>query len=277
MTVDCHLTCLPGCLPSHYTLQSARKRPSMAELLRHPWIQQHARRPSVPAASRAASDLHLPLHELGPPTFAELHRPSLHGAQSSRDLGGLLLSPPPGASSPLNATLRNSTLRATSPLLGQGGMRPTTASSSSRLGQQGAATRPGTPTAATLAATAAAIEASLPPSAFAVVAVQAEGALDSQSASSSPGHAGDSNRWQDGLEVDWQQQQQQQQQQLQQQQQPQQQQQQQQQQQRQQPTAAARLSTATSIQPSSPAVAAALTRDASFVSALSTTGAGMGE
>ena len=223
----------------------------MAELLRHPWILHHARRSSVPTASRAVSDMHLPLHELGTSPLSELHRPSLHGTQSSRDLAGLMLLPPPRASSPLNAPLHNSTLRATSPMPGQGGLRPTTSNSSSRLGLQSAATRPGTPTAATLAATAAAIEASLPPSAFVAAAAQAEGAFDTQSASGSPTHASGSNMWQDGMEVDWLPQQQ-----------------------RQQQAAATPLSTAISIQP---ALAAAATRDASFVSALSSTSAGMGE
>lgn len=81
----------------------------MAQLLLHPWIQLHARWPSIPATSPAMSDLHLPLQELagpGAPPFRELHRHSLHGAKSVRDFSSLLSPAPSGSPHLLTAMLQ---------------------------------------------------------------------------------------------------------------------------------------------------------------------------
>lgn len=152
--------------PRPTPVQSARKRPTMAQLLLHPWIQLHARRPSIPPPSPAASDLHLRLQELAghrAPPFSELHRHSLHGAKSVRDFSSLL-SPAPSGSPHLLTAMLQPALSMAGPSLtaaaaaaqdspasvwGSGSsnnstMRPTTASS--RLGP-GAGHRPVTPLA----------------------------------------------------------------------------------------------------------------------------------
>ena len=171
----------------------------MAELLRHPWILQHSRRPSAPPGSPAASSLHLPLHELvgeaGSP-FGELHRASLHGAKSCRDFGALLHAPSAGpagivgmlpsalsvTAAPLAAAAVDATVAAAA--------RPTT--SSSRLGLGGApGSRPRTPAAALLSAVGAARPAgpaaSLPTSPMAPAGPQASPAVGALHASPAGG------------------------------------------------------------------------------------------
>lgn len=61
-------------------MQSARKRPTVLDLLRHPWLQLHSSRRSMPS-HKAGMDL--PLEEVATPGF-ELHRQSMHGATTSR-------------------------------------------------------------------------------------------------------------------------------------------------------------------------------------------------
>lgn len=166
--------------------QSARKRPSMAELLRHPWILQHTRRPSTPTAS----PFHLPLHELageGASPFGELHRASLHGAKSCRDFGALLHAPSAGPAgfagmlSPAATATASSSLSAAAAAVAavdgaSAAARPTT--SSSRLGAGGSlGSRPGTPSAALLSTSAtasAARAAASPPSASPSAATRAQ-------------------------------------------------------------------------------------------------------
>lgn len=178
------------------TLQNARKRPSMAELLRHPWILQHSRRPSTPAARPAASPLHLPLHELagqeGSP-FGDLHRASLHGAKSCRDFGSLLHAPsagPAGFAGLLSPSISStaSSLAAAAAVIAVGegaaaAARPTT--SSTRLGPGGlAGVRPGTPFTAHLSTGAAAspvAAAAASPPASPSVATQAAAGVGSPS------------------------------------------------------------------------------------------------
>ncbi len=92
-------------------MQSARKRPTVAQLLLHPWIQLHVHRPSIPAPSPASSDLHMQLQGLaGPrgPPFSQLHRQSLHGAKSVRDFSALLSPAPSGSPHMLTALLQPS-------------------------------------------------------------------------------------------------------------------------------------------------------------------------
>lgn len=144
---------LPPRLPSPPLLQSARRRPSMAQLAHHPWILEHSRRRSQPAPA----DLHLPLHDLaggaGASPFSDLHRVSLHGANSCREFSALLMRPGtvgsllPPALSIEPVSLNEAAAAAISATASPGAAaRPTT--SSSRLG------RPITPGAAALAAAA---------------------------------------------------------------------------------------------------------------------------
>ncbi|KAL4424485.1 hypothetical protein ABPG77_006794 [Micractinium sp. CCAP 211/92] len=91
--------------------KSARKRPTVAQLLLHPWIQLHVHRPSISAPSPASSDLHMQLQGLaGPrgPPFSQLHRQSLHGAKSVRDFSALLSPAPSGSPHMLTALLQPS-------------------------------------------------------------------------------------------------------------------------------------------------------------------------
>ena len=69
-------------------VQTARKRPGVLDLLRHPWLQMHMRRPSVPA--RVVPGLDMEVLETVP-LGLEQHRPSMHGANTARALalGGL--------------------------------------------------------------------------------------------------------------------------------------------------------------------------------------------
>ena len=176
----------------------------MAELLRHPWILQHSRRPSTPSAHPAASPLHLPLHELagqaGSP-FGELHRASLHGAKSCRDLSALLHAPSAGPAgfvgmlSPAASATHSSLAAATAAVAAADGpaaaARPTT--SSSRLAP-GAPLggRPGTPSAARLSgavATSMAAAAALhPPSSPSLAAAQACTPVATAAATAAEGH-----------------------------------------------------------------------------------------
>lgn len=139
----------------------------MADLLQHPWIRQHAPGgAATTAAPPGAADLHLHLAAL---PHQELHRVSLHGAMSCRDLSTLVPASGPGMRPGTLASLLSPSLSAGASSLGAvaaaaadsaagaAALRPTT-SSSSRLGP-GAAGRPATPSAASLAAL-------LPPSAF---------------------------------------------------------------------------------------------------------------
>ncbi|PRW57075.1 aurora other [Chlorella sorokiniana] len=164
--------------------KSARKRPSMAELLHHPWILQHMRRPSTPSVS----PLHLPLHELageGASPFGELHRASLHGAKSCRDFAALLHAPsagPAGFASMLspaasaNASALAAAAAAAAVADGPAAARPTT--SSSRLGLGGSlGSRPGTPSTALLSsspAVGATVVAAPSPPASPSIAVRAQ-------------------------------------------------------------------------------------------------------
>ncbi|KAL4451984.1 hypothetical protein ABPG75_007646 [Micractinium tetrahymenae] len=182
--------------------KSARKRPTMAQLLQHPWIQLHARRPSIPASPPAASDLHIPLHQLAGPggkPFSELHRHSLHGAKSVRDFSSLLSPAPSGSPHLLTALLQPALSMASQPMAAAaaaalGGppsasrsgstsgssstLRPTTASS--RLGP-GAGQRPGTPLAGpVLQALSAGLPAPAFPEASSSGVVQYSAASDQQ-------------------------------------------------------------------------------------------------
>lgn len=144
--------------PTRTALQSAKKRPTIADLLRHPWIQQHAPGgPPSSASAAGAADLHLPLAAV---PFQELHRVSLHGAMSCRDLSALVPASGPGMRPGTLASLLTPSLSAGASALAAaasdaGGsaaaVRPTTSFSASRLGL-GAAGRPVTPSAASLAA-----------------------------------------------------------------------------------------------------------------------------
>ena len=157
----------------------------MVELLRHPWILQHSRRPSTPTAS----PFHLPLHELageGASPFEELHRASLHGAKSCRDFSALLHAPSAGPAgfagmlSPAATATASSLSAAAAAVAAVGGAgaaaRPTT--SSSRLGAGGSVgSRPGTPSAALLSTSAtasAARAAASPPPASPSAAARAQ-------------------------------------------------------------------------------------------------------
>ncbi len=200
-TMNRHKSGTNTCLPHPpFPSQSARKRPSMAELLRHPWILQHSRRPSTPTAS----PLHLPLHELageGPSPFGELHRASLHGAKSCRDFGALLHAPSAGPAgfvgmlSPAASATHSSLAAAAAAAAAVDGpavaARPTT--SSSRLAP-GAPLggRPGTPSAARLSgavATSMAAAAALhPPRSPSLAAARACTPVPTAAATAAEGH-----------------------------------------------------------------------------------------
>ena len=164
---------LPPCLPAR-PQQNPRKRPAMEDLLRHPWIQQHARRPSTTTPTRT-SDFRLPLQQLASPALPEADRRSLHGAKSVRDFSALL-SAPTVFSHTLAAALHPALSIASSLLPtastaaadAAAAVRPTT--THSRLGA--AALRPDTPAALSPSSPAAQMVADLPAPAFPVAGEQ---------------------------------------------------------------------------------------------------------
>ncbi|PSC70705.1 aurora other [Micractinium conductrix] len=125
--------------------KSARKRPSMAQLLDHPWIVQYCRRPSSrpttssSATSATPADLHLPLHELHGP------RASLHGAKSCRDFNALL-SPAVSIGPGSLASMLQPALSMAGPALADDATPAARPSTASRLRASTAAARPATPT-----------------------------------------------------------------------------------------------------------------------------------
>ncbi|KAL4857133.1 Aurora kinase A [Chlorella vulgaris] len=154
--------------------KNPRKRPSMADLLRHPWIGQHSRRPSAAQPMRTSDIFQRLSHALLSPAANEgVHRASLHGANSMRDFSALLATPSQGPQVPAAGSLHPTvsiasnlvSFAATANFDAPPGRRPTTGLS--RMGQA-ASTRPDTPSAEALAALpeVAELEAALPASAF---------------------------------------------------------------------------------------------------------------
>lgn len=175
-------TCMPAVewsagvklLETHPRLQNPRKRPSMADLLRHPWIGQHSRRPSAAQPTRTSDIFQRLSHALpSPAANAGVHRASLHGANSIRDFSALLATPSQGPQVPAAGSLHPTvsiasnlvSFAATANFDAPPGRRPTTGLSRMR---QAASTRPDTPSAEALAALpeVAELEAALPASAF---------------------------------------------------------------------------------------------------------------